>query len=186
MNSVHLTNQYLIAMPQMADPNFYHTATYMCEHNDEGAMGLIINRPLDISLADVLNQIDIEVTDPLLANTPIYYGGPVQEERGFVLHKPVTTWESTIIISDQLAITTSKDILIKIAEGNGPKQFLITLGYAGWSAGQIEKELADNTWLNGAADASIMFDTPIEDRWSQAAKDMGIDLNLLSGDAGHA
>jgi len=186
MNSVQLTNQYLIAMPQMADPNFYHTATYMCEHNDEGAMGLIINRPLNINLADVLNQIDIDVTDPLLANTPIYYGGPVQEERGFVLHKPGTTWESTIIISDQLAITTSKDILIKIAEGDGPNKFLITLGYAGWSAGQIEKELADNTWLNGPADASIMFDTPIEDRWSQAAKDMGIDLNLLSGDTGHA
>jgi len=186
MDHLHLTNQYLIAMPQLADPNFHHTTTYICEHNDEGAMGLIINRPLEICLAEVLSQIDIEVSDPLLANTPVYYGGPVQEERGFVLHQPVTIWESTVVISDKLAITTSKDILIKIAEGSGPSRYLVTLGYAGWGAGQLEMELSENTWLNGPADTAIMFDTPIEERWASAAKMIGIDLNLLSADSGHA
>ncbi|NOY66830.1 MAG: YqgE/AlgH family protein [Gammaproteobacteria bacterium] len=186
MNPLILTNQYLIAMPQMADPNFHHTTTYMCEHNDEGAMGLIINRPLNINLTEVLSQIDIDVADPSLTTMPVYYGGPVQEDRGFVLHRPGTTWESTIIIGDQLAITTSKDILHKIAEGSGPSQYLVTLGYAGWGAGQLEMELADNAWLNGPANTSIMFDTPTEERWSEAAKAMGIDLNLISGDTGHA
>lgn len=186
MNQLHLTNQYLIAMPQLADPNFHHTTTYICEHNEEGAMGLIINRPLEPSLSEVLNQIDIEVSDPSLASTPVFYGGPVQEDRGFVLHQPVSLWESTVVINDKLAITTSRDILVNIAEGNGPSRYLITLGYAGWGAGQLEMELSENAWLNGPADTSIMFDTPIEERWSSAAKMMGIDLNLLSGEAGHA
>jgi len=186
MSQLQLSNQYLIAMPQMADPNFHHTTTYLCEHNDDGAMGMIINRPLDLSLAEVLTQIDITVTEPSLAAMPVYYGGPVQEERGFVLHQPATHWESTVVVSDTLAITTSKDILIKIAEGAGPPQYLVTLGYAGWGPGQLEAELADNAWLNGPADTAIMFNTPIEDRWSQAAKSIGIDLSLISGDTGHA
>jgi len=186
MTSMQLTNQYLIAMPQMEDPNFHHTTTYICEHNNEGAMGLIINRPLELNLSEILEQIDIKVSEPLLSEMPVYYGGPVQEERGFVLHPPEGQWESTVTITEQLAITTSKDILINIAEGQGPKQFIVTLGYAGWGAGQLEQELAANAWLNGPADTSIIFDTPVDERWSAAAKTMGIDLSLLSGESGHA
>jgi len=180
-----LSNQFLIAMPQLDDPNFHHTTTYICEHNEEGAMGLVINRPLELNIADVLEQMEIEVEDPELANVPIFHGGPVQEERGFVLHRPAMSWESTVVITEQLAITTSKDILVEIASGNGPAQYLITLGYAGWGAGQLEHELAENAWLTGPADLSVLFDEPVESRWARAAEIIGVDLNLLSGDTGH-
>jgi len=182
----NLSNHFLIAMPQLDDPNFQHTTTYICEHNQDGAMGLIINRPMNLHINEVLEQMDIEIKDERLANTPVFHGGPVQEERGFVLHHPATLWESTVVISDQLAITTSKDILEQIAEGQGPSQYLITLGYAGWGYGQLEMELAENTWLNGPADLSIIFNEPVENRWNKAAQAIGVDLNLLSGDAGHA
>jgi putative transcriptional regulator len=184
--TTNLSNQFLIAMPQLADPNFHHTATYICEHNLEGAMGLIINRPMDLNLSEVLQQMDIKVKDKAIENVAVFYGGPVQEERGFVLHRPATLWESSVVVSDQLAITTSKDILIEIAEGNGPAQYLITLGYAGWGAGQLEAELAGNTWLSGPADLSVIFEEPAEKRWMRAAQALGVDLNLLSGDAGPA
>jgi len=184
--SANLTNHFLIAMPQLEDPNFYQTATYICEHTAEGAMGLIINRPMNIQLADVLEQMEISATDPACQQIPVYYGGPVQVERGFILHSPATQWESTVTVTDNLAITTSRDILIDIAEGKGPKQYLITLGYAGWGAGQLEFELGQNTWLSGPADPAILFDVAVEDRWMRAAQDLGVDLNLLSGDSGHA
>jgi len=149
-------------------------------------MGLIINRPMTLTLSEVLEQMEIEVTNKQLGNTAVFYGGPVQEDRGFVLHQPATQWESSVTISDQLAITTSKDILIEIAKGNGPSQFLITLGYAGWGAGQLEAELGGNTWLSGPADLSVIFTEPAEKRWARAAEILGVDLNLLSSDAGHA
>lgn len=182
----NLSNQFLIAMPQLDDPNFQHTTTYICEHNQDGAMGLIINRPMNLHVDEVLEQMDIKVIDKQLANTPVFHGGPVQEERGFVLHKPATLWESTVVISNQLAITTSKDILEEIAKGQGPSQYLITLGYAGWGFGQLELEIAENTWLNGPADLSVIFDEPVENRWNKAARMIGVDLNLLSSDMGHA
>lgn len=184
--STNLTNHFLIAMPQLADPNFHQTATYICEHNQEGAMGLIVNRPLNIQLTDVLEQMEIIATDPACANTPVFYGGPVQVERGFILHSPATAWESTVAVTDNLAITTSRDILVDIAEGRGPTQYLVTLGYAGWGAGQLEAELGQNAWLSGPADPAILFDVAVEDRWKRAAQDLGVDLNLLSGDSGHA
>ncbi|HEC29780.1 MAG TPA: YqgE/AlgH family protein [Gammaproteobacteria bacterium] len=184
--TTNLTNNYLIAMPQLNDPNFYHTATYICEHSNDGAMGMVINRPLDLSLTEVLEQMNICVQDESLAEVPVYSGGPVQEERGFVLHRPANKWESTVTITSELAITTSKDILMNIAEGKGPEQYLVALGYAGWGAGQLERELSENAWLCGPADLSIMFKEPTGKRWEKAAQLMGVDLNLLSGDAGHA
>jgi len=186
MNMINLTNHFLIAMPQLDDPNFHHTTTYICEHNENGAMGLIINRPLDLNLDDVLEQMNIDIEDDSLGNVPVYNGGPVQAERGFILHQPATLWESTVIIADDLAVTTSKDMLGAIAAGNQPKHFLITLGYAGWGAGQLEAEIADNAWLNGPADPSIIFNEPVENRWRKAASAMGIDLNMLSSETGHA
>lgn len=184
--ATNLSNHFLIAMPTLADPNFHHAVTYICEHNLEGAMGLIINRPMDLNLSDVLQQMDIEVKDKQIEQVSVFYGGPVQEERGFVLHQPATLWESSVIVSDELAITTSKDILIEIAQGKGPAQYLITLGYAGWGAGQLEAELAGNSWLSGPADLNVVFEEPAESRWMSAAEGLGVDINLLSGDTGHA
>lgn len=182
----NLTNHFLIAMPQLEDPNFHHTASYVCEHNDEGAMGLIINRPMDLMMDEVLDHMEIPVEDDELAHTPVYFGGPVQQERGFVLHTPGGDWEATLQISDDVALTTSRDIMEEIAQGKGPEHFLIALGYAGWGAGQLEQEIVENTWLHGPANTHILFELPSEERWSAAAAAIGVDLNLLSSDAGHA
>jgi putative transcriptional regulator len=181
-----LTNQFLIAMPTLADPNFHGTVTFICEHNAQGAMGIVINRPLDLTLGEVLSQMSISAKETAVALHPVYMGGPVQTERGFVLHNPAGQWDSMLRISDELGITTSKDILENIAAGSGPKQTLVALGYAGWGAGQLEQELADNAWLCGPADNRIIFDTPWQKRWEAAAALMGIDLNQISDQIGHA
>jgi putative transcriptional regulator len=184
--SADLTNHFLIAMPQLADPNFFHTVTYICEHGPEGALGIVINRPMDLTLGDILEHMEIEARAAGVAETPVYMGGPVQQERGFVLHRPAQAWESTLLITDRIGLTTSRDILRAIAGGEGPEHALIALGYAGWGAGQLEQELADNAWLSGPADPAILFHTPDEERWRAAAASLGVDLDLLSGDAGHA
>ncbi len=182
----YLTNQFLIAMPELADPNFAQTVTYMCEHNDDGAMGLVINHQVDMSLKDVLEHLELHVDDSKAAELPVYIGGPVQPDRGFVLHEPLGNWEATLQVTDRIGVTASRDILAAIAEGRGPKRKLIALGYAGWGAGQLEQEIVANAWLNGPADRDIVFDMPPGRRWHSAAASMGVDLNLLSGDAGHA
>lgn len=181
-----LANHFLIAMPALADPNFTHTVTYLCEHTEEGAMGIIINRPLEISLGDVLEQMQIEPSEAVDLATPIYLGGPVQSERGFVLHTPVGGWQSSLAITDTIAVTTSRDIITAIAQGEGPEQYHLALGYAGWGEGQLEQEIADNAWLSGPADQRILFDTPVEERWAAAAALLRVDLNLLSSEVGHA
>ncbi len=181
-----LTGHFLIAMPNLADPNFFHTVTYLCEHSPAGAMGLVINRPLDLDLGELAEQLDIEVTEPGMAQVPIYQGGPVQTDRGFVLHTPQGEWDNTLIVTPDIALTVSQDILESIAQGVGPEQFLITLGYAGWGEGQLEDELAANAWLNGPADHGIIFNTPVESRWPAAAAHLGVDLSQLSNDIGHA
>lgn len=173
-------------MPALADPNFHHTVTYICAHNDEGAMGIIVNRPLDLNLEEVLQQMDLEVPDKKAGSTPVFHGGPVQTDRGFVLHLSQQKWDSSINVSDKISITTSRDILNAIASGEGPTDTLIALGYAGWSAGQIEHELKENAWLNGPADTHIIFNTPIEKRWESAAALLGVDLDRLTNDIGHA
>jgi len=184
--SQFLTNQFLIAMPGLEDPNFFHSVTYICEHNDEGALGLVINRPLGMQLGEILQHMKIEQVHPEAHEVSVYLGGPVQQDRGFVLHEPLGNWDATLKVTDRIGITSSVDILQAIARNEGPDRCLIALGYAGWSAGQLEQEIADNAWLSGPADPAILFDTPDDERWMAAAATLGIDLNLLSGDAGHA
>ena len=180
-----LSDQFLIAMPALHDPNFSRTVTYLCDHNEEGAMGLVINRPLDMGIGELFSHL--EITDVKLEGyIPVYQGGPVQTDRGFVLHRGVGDWEASMIVNEDIAITMSQDIIAAIAEGTGPTEFLITLGYAGWGAGQLENELAANTWLNGPADAAIIFDVPIEQRWTASANHLGIELKNISSDIGHA
>lgn len=181
-----LSNHFLIAMPALSDPNFHHTATYICEHNDEGALGLVINRPTDLHLGEILEHMGIEATAGDIAQQQVCLGGPVQNDRGFVLHQPVGDWEATLKVTELIGITSSRDILEAIAHGEGPEKTFITLGYAGWGAGQLEQELAANAWLSGPADSLIVFDTPYEQRWEAAAGLIGVDIKLLSGEAGHA
>ncbi|RUO40074.1 YqgE/AlgH family protein [Aliidiomarina taiwanensis] len=184
MNS--LQNNFLIAMPSLKDPFFERTVTYICEHNDEGAMGLVLNQPIDLSLASLLEQIDIETSNPELDEVPVFAGGPVGTDRGFVLHTPQEGWRSSLQLSDEVMITTSKDILSALGTDRAPSQFFLALGFAGWEAGQLEDELAANSWLTIPADADIVFNTPIKDRWEKATAQLGIDVWQLSNEAGHA
>lgn len=185
-----LCNHFLIAMPGLDDPNFQQTVSYICEHNDEGAMGIIVNRQTDVTFADLCEQLEIEITDADAVDYPIYHGGPVETERGFILHTPVGEWESTLKVSDDIGLTMSQDIIQAIADGydsdnKPPEQFIITLGYAGWSEDQIEDEIAENIWLNVQANNDILFNTPVEQRWAAAAESLGINLQQLSSDIGH-
>jgi putative transcriptional regulator len=185
-NSSYLTNQLLIAMPSMADQNFSQTVTYICEHNDEGAMGIVVNRPMELHLNDILQQLDIADDASVLGEEIVYVGGPVQPERGFVLHDGDKRWDSTLRITPEISVTTSRDILESIASGEGPDNRLIALGYAGWGGGQLEEEISANSWLSGPADDQILFHMPPEKRWRAAAQLLGVDLDLLSSDVGHA
>jgi putative transcriptional regulator len=181
-----LTNQFLIAMPALADPNFARTVTYLCAHTDEGAMGIVINRPLDLDLADVLDHMEIKNANPEVNEVPVLQGGPVQRERGFVLHAPVGKWDSVLKVSDEIGVATSRDILTAVAEGRGPEQTLVALGYAGWDAGQLEREVLENAWLSGPSNTDIIFEVPYEQRWDRAARLLGVDPERLSGEAGHS
>ncbi|RLA00187.1 MAG: YqgE/AlgH family protein [Gammaproteobacteria bacterium] len=181
-----LNNHFLIAMPALDDPNFHHTTTYICEHDENGALGVVINRPLEMQLGEILQHMDIKACSEEISSRQVYMGGPVQSDRGFVLHEPVGEWEATLKVTDSIGITSSRDILQAIAAGEGPEHAIVTLGYAGWAAGQLESELAANTWLSGPASSKIVFETPSEQRWLAAAALLGIDLNLLSSDTGHA
>lgn len=183
---VSLANNFLIAMPALGDPNFFRTVTLICEHTSEGAMGIIINRTVDLTLADLLAQMEIEATTRRKLDTPVHLGGPVQNNRGFVLHEPLGSWQSTLKVSENLGISTSRDILVAIAEDRGPARALLALGYAGWSAGQLEQEIVENAWLSGPASPEVLFETPTEMRWHAAVGLLGIDVATLSGEAGHA
>ena len=182
----NFTNHFLIAMPTLEDINFSGTVTLICEHNEEGAMGIVINRPTDFSLGELLQQLEMIENADLYSDTIVYRGGPVQEEHGFILHQPVGEWQHSLKISDDLALTTSRDILQAIAEDQGPERKLIALGYAGWGAGQLEQEISANAWLTTPADSEILFDLPSNQRWEAAASKLGIDLTLLSSETGHA
>ncbi|MBD3609977.1 MAG: YqgE/AlgH family protein [Gammaproteobacteria bacterium] len=182
-----LSNHFLIAMPALADPDFFHSVTYLCEHNEEGAMGIVVNRPHEFQLGELFRQLEITPEDPALTKLTVYHGGPVQPESGFVLHELTDDqWEATMSTSDGLGLTASKDIIEAIAHGKGPKNYLIALGYAGWGAGQLEEEIKQNTWLSGPATDNVIFDTPISQRWEAAASLIGVDLSLISNEAGHA
>jgi putative transcriptional regulator len=181
-----LTNQLLIAMPGMADPNFSSTVTLICEHTGEGALGIVINRPLTLNLGSLFEQLDVGDADPVIAKDPVLMGGPVGPERGFVLHKPGPSFESSLVVSGDIHLTLSRDVIDAMATGQGPEKSLVALGYAGWEAGQLEDEMLSNSWLNVPATSDIVFDLPFSERWSAAARTLGIDISRISPDAGHA
>ncbi len=183
---VNLTHHFLIAMPNMADPNFARSLTYICEHNDQGALGVVVNRPIDMTLGALFEQIEIPLHDARWSALPVYFGGPVQVDRGFVLHRPAGTWSSTLSVTREIGLTTSKDILEAVGEGRGPEQILVSLGYAGWAPGQLEQELGQNAWLTVPAEADVIFGMPPERRFTAAMDLLGIDLTRLSDDVGHA
>ena len=186
MTDNSLTNQFIIAMPGLMDENFNQAVTFICEHDDNGTFGIIINRESEITLDDVMQQMKIPYHPDKANAVQVFNGGPVQANRGFVLHRPIGNWDSSLIVNDSIALTTSRDILEAIADNKGPDDNIITLGYAGWGPGQLEQEMADNTWLSCPAEEQIIFNTPIEERWQAAADLIGVDLQLMSNDAGHA
>jgi putative transcriptional regulator len=186
MQNVNLTHHFLIAMPAMADPHFSRTLTYICEHNDQGALGIVVNRPLEMTLQALLEQVSIPPAGGKFKSVPIHFGGPVQVDRGFVLHSPLGQWQSTLAVSTEIGLTTSKDILQAVARGEGPGKLFVTLGYAGWAPGQLEHELALNAWLTVQANPDVIFDLPVEKRLSAAMSLLGIDFASLSEQAGHA
>ncbi len=181
-----LTNHLLIAMPGMVDPNFNSTVTLICEHNAEGALGIVVNRPMNMNLGGLLEQLSLDQTNQELANAPILDGGPVGRERGFVLHNPHGTFETSVAVSDDIQLTLSRDVLDAMAAGSGPDKSLVALGYAGWEAGQLEMEMLQNTWLSVPANPEIIFDVPFNERWTVAAKIIGVDISQMSSHAGHA
>ena len=183
---MNFTHQFLIAMPSLNDPNFHRTVTYMCHHDDDGAMGIVINRPLDLLLGEVLSHMHIDAADEQAKGMTVLQGGPVQTERGFVIHHPVGKWDSVLEVRDDIGVATSRDILSAIAAGDGPDNAIVALGYAGWGAGQLEREVAENAWLSGPVDAGIIFDQPYDTRWDSAARLLGVDPDKLIGGAGHS
>jgi putative transcriptional regulator len=183
--SIDLSNQFMMAMPGMVGGELAGTVIYICEHGPKGALGLVINRPTDLSLSSLLEKIDLKLEISPFESNPVFFGGPVQTDRGFVLHTPMGEYSSSIKLG-ALALTTSRDVLQEVAAGKGPDKVLVTLGYAGWGAGQLEHELAQNAWLNVLADTDIIFSTPPEQRYPAALKLLGIDPIMLTGAAGHA
>ena len=187
---MNLSNHFLIAMPSMLDPVFGGSVVYLCEHNSDGALGVIINKPTDMSVDVLLDRIDLTLeivpNGVPLDRKPVMFGGPVQVERGFVLHTPIAQFSSMMTVSDDIVLTTSKDVLEAVAHGTGPARILVSLGCSGWSAGQLEQEIAHNGWLTVRADPHIVFDLPIEERFDAAMRLLGIDPLMLTGEAGHA
>ena len=186
MAQLNFSHHFLIAMPAMADSIFAKSLTYICEHNEQGALGIIVNRPISLTLGDLFAQIKVPLSKPELKKLPVHFGGPVQTDRGFVLHEPMGLWQSTLPINDKVGLTTSKDILQAVGAGKGPHNMLVSLGYAGWTQGQLEHELAQNAWLSVPASEHILFDLPAEERLPAAMALLGVDYASLSEDAGHA
>jgi len=186
MQQVNLTYHFLIAMPSMVDPNFARTLTFICEHNDQGALGIVVNRPIEMNLHALLEQISIPPATDAFKTVPVHFGGPVQVDRGFVLHTPLGQWQSTLAVGSEIGLTTSKDVLQAVARGAGPEQILVTLGYAGWAPGQLEHELAQNAWLTVQAKAEVIFDRAPEARLPAAMDLLGINFAHLSEQAGHS
>jgi len=184
--SSSLTGHLLIAMPTLMDPNFQRTVTYICEHNEGGALGLVINRPLNLDVGHIFEQLSLPSADPGVARLPVLRGGPVELQRGFVLHDAPGDFESTLAVNNQIRVTTSQDVLTSMASGSGPDRAIIVLGYSGWSPGQLEYEISCNSWLSVPASPHIIFDTPFDQRWQEAAGLLGVDLATMSPEVGHA
>jgi len=192
---MNLTHHFLIAMPGMEDASFARSVVYLCEHSERGALGLIINKPTDISLEGLFEKVDLTLGRADLTHQPVFLGGPVQTERGFVLHEPVVVegidpeeslYASTLTVPGGLEMTTSKDVLEALSSGGGPRRVLVTLGYSAWGEGQLESEIAGNSWLTVDADAGLIFDSPVEQRYDRALKLLGLEAWMLAPDAGHA
>lgn len=181
-----LKNSFLIALPSLGDPNFSRTVTYICEHSEHGAMGLVLNRPSELLLQDVLEHMSIDHEPSVIDQQPVYIGGPVESDRGFILHPSGSDWDSTLTLSDELCVTTSRDILEALVAGEGPEKSFVALGYAGWGAGQLEQELQQDTWIYGPAKPDVIFDLVAKSRWEAAAKLLGVDVHLISSASGHA
>lgn len=193
MNGDSLRQQLLIAMPQLDDPHFHQTVTWLIEHGNEGAMGVVINRPMGATMNELLGQLDIDAGACDLAGHRVVYGGPMQANRGFVIHRSdpsLPRWKHSTDFDNGITLASSRDVLEAIANGTGPRESLVALGYAGWGAGQLEGELRDNAWLAAPLDSTnastILFDLPFGQRWSAAARSIGVDLSLISTQAGHA
>jgi len=186
MSQLDLSHHFLIAMPAMTDPVFAKSLTYVCEHNEQGALGIVVNRPISLTLGELFAQVKLELKPTELENLPVHFGGPVQTDRGFVLHQPIGEWQSTLVIKGQVGMTTSKDILEAVGLGSGPRNILVSLGYAGWAQGQLEYELSQNAWLSVPASEQILFDLPAEERLPAAMALLGVDYATLSADSGHA
>ena len=172
-------------MPGLADPNFHQAVAYICEHHENGAIGIVINHPIDLTAKALFTHLKLDVSDALDDKAPLFYGGPVQKERGFVLHSSEKNWENTMSVASDICLTGSKDILADIADNNGPEHAIIALGYAGWGAGELEAEIGANHWLTVLADKQIMFETPYAEQWTSAAGKLGIDVNLIANHSGH-
>lgn len=170
----------------MADPNFGGALVFVAEHSEKGALGLVVNRPMEINLATLFERIDLQLLGDSPARSPVFYGGPVQTDRGFVLHQPVGQWNSTVLVSDELGLTSSKDILESVAQGHGPERLMVLLGYSGWGPGQLEDEISRNAWLTVPANPSLIFDTPVDDRVHEAFALLGVNPAFLAIAAGHA
>jgi putative transcriptional regulator len=182
-----LAHHFLIAMPSMADPSFAGTVVYVCEHSAQGALGVVINRPKELTFDELFQRVGLKLEIEEFAGRPVLFGGPVQTDRGFVLHDDTDSqYDSTLVVGDGLVLTMSKDVLQAVAEGSGPKRLLVTLGHAGWGQGQLEQELAANAWLTVAADPHVVFEVPLKERFSAAMHLLGVDPAMLSGQAGHA
>ena len=186
VETTQLTHHFLIAMPAMEDPHFARALVYIAEHNEQGALGVIINRPIDMTLAELFERIDLHLGESTLASQPVFFGGPVATERGFVLHRPQGDWHSTIAVQDDIGLTSSLDILQALCQANEPQDVLVTLGYSGWSAGQLEYELAQNAWLSTKADPEVIFRLPPEERLSAAMQNLGVSYSSLNLGVGHA
>lgn len=182
----YLNNQFLIAMPNLADSNFSHAVSYLCQHSEEGALAIVVNKPAGMTLGNILEQMGISASSEKIKDTPVFMGGPVQQERGFIIHSNDSkTWNSSISTSSVTTLTSSRDILEAIAENKGPDQYLVALGYAGWGAGQLEKEINNNSWLTVPCTENILYTTPVEQRWNTAGNQIGIDIDQLTIDPGH-
>ena len=186
MQSMNLTHHFLIAMPAMDDPYFSKSLIYIAEHNDQGALGLIVNRPIDLNLAALFEKIDVPLEVPEVGKLPVFFGGPVQTDRGFVLHRPVGNWQSTLAVTSEIGLTSSRDILQALGREGTPTGIVVALGYSGWGGGQLEHELSQNAWLTVPADPRILFELPFEERLPSALEALGVDFTNLSEMAGHA
>lgn len=181
-----LANHLLIAMPSLTEGLFAQTVVLICEHSEQAALGIVLNKPLGMKLGDVMAQMKLEPSDIRIGEQPVLQGGPVNRDRGFVLHRPGGIWDSTHRVSDNVQVTTSRDVLAAIARGEGPQDAFVALGYAGWEAGQLEREMLDNAWLTMPMDEQIVFGLPFEERWQAAWQLLGIDSSSVSLTAGHA